>query len=68
MKTSKSTLKVARMAFEAAKQALPQYSHPKSPNERKAIFNKGLRKFMPPRTPQKQSQNKANSNPIQSQS
>ena len=33
MKTSKSTLKVARIAFEAAKKALPQYSHPKSPHK-----------------------------------
>jgi transposase len=33
MKTSKSTLEVARIAFEAAKQALPQYSHPKSPHK-----------------------------------
>jgi transposase len=33
MKTSKSTLIVAKIAFEAAKQALPQYSHPKSPHK-----------------------------------
>lgn len=33
MKTSKSTLTVARMALEAAKQALPQYAHPKSPHK-----------------------------------
>jgi transposase len=33
MKTSKSTLTVARMALEAAQQAVAEYSHPKSPRK-----------------------------------
>ncbi len=33
MKTSKSTLTVARMALEAAQQAAAEYSHIKSPSK-----------------------------------